>query len=254
MRPLPVAGVVVLRDDERFSETTPMDSFASFVQSNVPRAYTTDQSNEFPFILDSGASKHMITGLEWLKDLRSIAPRRFVLQKGCSQEVLLVPQLQYNLLSCSTLRRNEYRINFAADKCTGIVDGIIRFQGIRVDGVYQMHGHPIHSLGAAANVAKYDRTDGKLDSRMTLWHHRLGHAHLESFKRLPLSGAVTGISFKPVAKTRTSCSSCIKGKQTRQTLPVNKSRSVRNGSVIHTDVCGPVSVQSFSGARYFVCG
>lgn len=44
----------------------------------------------------------------------------------------------------------------------------------------------------------------------------------------------------------------MRGKQTKQTLRSNVHRSREKGAVIHSDVCGPMSVSSFSGARYFV--
>ena len=48
------------------------------------------------------------------------------------------------------------------------------------------------------------------------------------------------------------CRSCILGKQTRSVLRTNLTRSRERGAVIHTDVCGPMSCESFSGYRYLV--
>lgn len=67
------------------------------------------------------------------------------------------------------------------------------------------------------------------------------------------SGAVTGKNFKHKHSKRSgSCDSCMKGKQTKQTLSTNISRSEDKCAVINSGVCGPMSVQSFSDARYFV--
>lgn len=243
------------------------------------RPQSSISGDDWPFNLDSGTSDHMVTCLEWLSNVRNIAPQSIIVGNGTRvyaeysgtlslktsveyqgdvfyktvvlKQVLFVPELQSNLLSCSTLCRDGYRINFRSDKCVGLLDGMIRFQGSGVNGVYRLHGRPVHTMRAAANVAQSDNNGRNGDSSMTLWHHRLGHVHIESIKRLYNNGAVTGISFKHMSK-RMSCGSCIKGKQTKRTLGVNKSRATVKGAVIHTDVCGPMSVRSFSGARYFV--
>lgn len=120
------------------------------------------------------------------------------------------------------------------------------------EGVYRINAHPVHSYGSTAIMASSD-TQGDGDSAQDLWHHRFGHAHLESIRHLHCTGAVTGITFKNHKGTRIPCKSCVKGKQTKQRLRMNNSRSMQKGAVIHTDVCGSMYVPSFSGARYFVC-
>ena len=63
---------------------------------------------------------------------------------------------------------------------------------------------------------------------------------------------MTGMDTKGVINSKEQCDSCMRGKQTKRTLGVNKSRSIQRCAVIHTDVCGPMSVNSFSGCCYFV--
>lgn len=69
-------------------------------------------------------------------------------------------------------------------------------------------------------------------------------------KRLLSSGAVTGLGNSKRGKS--PWAGCMKSKQTRKSLRRNNNRSQVRCAVIHSDVCGPMSVPSFSGCRYFV--
>ena len=48
------------------------------------------------------------------------------------------------------------------------------------------------------------------------------------------------------------CEDCLKGKQHKFHMSGKPSHSTRRGEVIHSDVCGPMSVSSLGGSRYFV--
>lgn len=48
------------------------------------------------------------------------------------------------------------------------------------------------------------------------------------------------------------CDSCIKAKQTKQTVRMNTHRSQQPGEIIHSDIFGPLSAESFSRYIYFV--
>ena len=142
----------------------------------------------------------------------------------------------------------------------------MQFQGRKSQGIYQIIGQPILPGIQSASVAtSYWPQENDNDSPglggapssscysvMQRWHARLGHANTESIKKLIRSDAVTGLSARPNHSHRVDCDSCVKGKQARETLRTNYSRSQEPGAVIHTDVCGPMSVSSFSGCNYYV--
>ena len=87
---------------------------------------------------------------------------------------------------------------------------------------------------------------------MAVWHARLGHAHPDRIRKQLRTEAVTGMKLESQDILKETCSSCVLGKHSRASLHVNKSKSNQKCAVIHSDVCGPMSVASFSGARYFV--
>lgn len=48
------------------------------------------------------------------------------------------------------------------------------------------------------------------------------------------------------------CEVCVKGKQTRSSYKHTGSRAENILDLVHADVCGPMSVASLGGAKYFV--
>lgn len=238
--------------------------------------------NSDKFLVDSGASDHMVWNRNWLQDARAIEPRAIMLGDGkrvfathrgtlsvqtfvgtpgdlherimVVTGVLFVPQLRSNLLSVSRLCQDGYQVNIGRHRCMGMYQGVVQFVGRMVRGIYQVVARPVHgeqdSACAARTEQVKDGQDGHPDWK--LWHERLGHANIGSIKKLFHRGVVTGLNCRTRNSIAGSCSGCMKGKQTRQTLRTNTHRSKEKCAVIHTDVCGPMSVRSFSGCRYFV--
>ena len=182
-------------------------------------------------------------------------------------KVLYVPSLHTNLISCSKPCDNQYKVNFGRHMCNGMLDGTMQFQGRKSQGNYQIVGQPILPGFQSASVAaldwsqKSDDGDNKSPgpggtirsscySVMKRWHARLGNANTEIIKNLIRSDAVTRMSIRPNTSRRGDCDSCVKGKQARETLGTNHSKSQEPGTLIHTDVCGPMSVSSFPGCNY----
>lgn len=51
---------------------------------------------------------------------------------------LYVPELHTNLLSCSALDRDEYKINIKAGRCNGVKSVMLQFFGKEIDRFYNM--------------------------------------------------------------------------------------------------------------------
>ena len=140
-------------------------------------------------------------------------------------------------------------------------DGNVMFQSRKCRGIFHIIAKPVHPwsisahtavAGPARDIIHGSHKSGSDVIEMKLWHERLGHAYFGSIKKLITSGAVEGASPNDKPSGNQTCDSCMKGKQSRKTLHTNNSRSKERCAVIHSDVCGPMSVPSFSGCRYYV--
>lgn len=135
--------------------------------------------------------------------------------------------------------------------------------------MYRFVAHSVYPGYSSAHVAASNRPSGDerrdedqsgpdSESRsssgcgINFWHARFGHANNDSVGQLLRTGAVTGMNLKTGKRRRRGFISCVNGKHTRQTARKNATKSLDPVAVIHTDVCGPISVSTFTGARYFV--
>jgi len=83
----------------------------------------------------------------------------------------------------------------------------------------------------------------------SLWHWRLGHISEKGLNCLAKKDVLVGLRNAELEK----CSHCMAGKQTRVSFKKHPpSRKSELLELVHSDVCGPLKVKSFSGALYFV--
>ena len=262
-----------------------VDERSSTAMDSAKNTENVDDRSKNVFLLDSGASDHMVWCQEWLEDCHDIQPRGIVLGDGnrvCATHrgklvlkttegyendqnerrlvlrgILCVPDLHSNLKSCSKLCERGYSINIGRDRCNGMYEGVMQFEGIRFQGVYRVIGPPVYPSQQSACVALFQKrkkgnnedSDG---SSIKLWNARLGHAKVDSIKELSRIGVVRGLDFKTRKSNNGYCWSCVKGKHTKESLRMNNSSSGDRCAVVHKDVGGPMSVPSFSGSRYLV--
>jgi hypothetical protein len=82
-----------------------------------------------------------------------------------------------------------------------------------------------------------------------LWHGRMVHIHFGALGHL--RQAITGLP-KFTAERHDPCKGCAMGKYARRPFPLSEDKSKGVLDLIHSDVCGPMSVESVSGFKYFV--
>lgn len=83
------------------------------------------------------------------------------------------------------------------------------------------------------------------------WHERFGHLNESDLKDIIKKKKVTGVNFNTNVKLQ-MCETCVKGKQAQRPFPRSNTRSSELLELIHTDVCGPMRVNSLGGSRYFL--
>ena len=81
-----------------------------------------------------------------------------------------------------------------------------------------------------------------------LWHLRLGHINLNRIKILVSDGPLSDLKVDDLP----TCESCLEGKMTKRTFSAKGARATECLGLIHTDVCGPMSIQARGGYEYFI--
>lgn len=223
-------------------------------------AYAINCKEDDTWFADSGATKHMTYMNLSLKNIKKPAVSDVTVANNeklkidhvgdlkCRigekstkditlSEVHYIPKLCVNLLSVSQMVKNGCTVIF--DK-TGV--RICKYsegemeeiaQGEMVGNMFKLKIKP-HEFAGAANAIGYEKT--------MLWHRRMAHMNFSTLKSL--------VNVK--VKDDMQCVICAQGKQSRK--PFNDIGTRANGllELIHSDVCGPMSVQSHGHARYYV--
>jgi Reverse transcriptase (RNA-dependent DNA polymerase)/gag-polypeptide of LTR copia-type/GAG-pre-integrase domain/Integrase core domain len=228
------------------------------------------QSNTKSFLLDSGASAHMCPNKNWLHNFHKIAPREIrlgdnsVVSADAAGELILalpyrtggrlnlhidnvlyVPDLGLNLLSCSRLAANGVSSIFH-DKGCDLVDnndnGDIIARALLINDLYWIQDANPKVEMERVNLTQCNEND------IDLWHNRLGHTGKDKIASMLKQEILHDASS---TSRNSSCKECSFGKQTRGPFKghLNKARKV--GDVIHSDVLGPVQ-SSLGGYKYFV--
>jgi hypothetical protein len=84
------------------------------------------------------------------------------------------------------------------------------------------------------------------------WHRRFGHLNFKDLEVMMKENLVAGAKLKGAVSTKNPCKICISGKFATAPFPRRPNRSSNLLDIVHTDVCGPMRIESKGGARYFV--
>jgi hypothetical protein len=156
-------------------------------------------------------------------------------------DVLYVLGLTKNLISISTLEDKGYEVTFRKGKVFIRPDGsgekMDRMIGVREEKVYKLHVQPGRAL------ASFTTYIGEL------WHMSMVHIHFGALGHL--REVVTGLP-KIITERHDPCKGCALRKYAQKPFPSSEHGSKGVLDLIHSDVCGPMSVESVSGSRYFV--
>ena len=89
------------------------------------------------------------------------------------------------------------------------------------------------------------------DDEAWQWHERFGHLHFEALKRLSAKEMVRGLPC--LDHVEQFCDICVLTKQRRLPFPQQASfRAKEKLELVHGDLCGPVTLATPGGRRYFL--
>lgn len=219
-------------------------------------------SSEATWYLDSCASSHMTSNRNWLQNVQETSSsvitasngKLTVVSKGTvklnvqignkqntvnAEDVLFVPELATNLLSVSKIINKGHKVIFTKRGCI-IKDahGRTKAQARLEGGMYRLQ------IAEEVAYAVSEATD-----KENLWHRRLGHLNrgeMDLLRRQLADG------IKDCNISTQKCQTCVEGKSSK--LPFKAQGKRANGllHLVHSDLCGPMSINSIGGARYML--
>ncbi|CAK9796582.1 Copia protein [Anthophora quadrimaculata] len=235
---------------------------------------TQNSKGKITFLLDSGASDHIIkTDKLFSKYVMLQPPVKISVAKvgtfitatkkgninvtsnlgieGVLEDVLYCPDVPYNLLSVRRMQQTGLCVTFNEE-------------GIEIskNGKTVMYGKPLDNLTTVDFKVKVKRIEGRnsqihnaIINNYELWHKRLGHIGKAKFLELKNKHMVDDIEYiEEVIPTNNLCEACINGKQAR--LPFEKAKDKihikRPLFIVHSDVCGPITPSTINDKNYFV--
>lgn len=237
------------------------------------RASKCADTQQIKFVLDSGATQHMVNNKRYFEQLKqideveiSVAKKNACIsakQQGeisvktfhngdnstkTMKDVLLVKDLKCNLMSIRSLTKQGYRVVFENDYAYASIDGKTKFVAHTSGKLYEVVLHVDRNVFAGIssgnNLEKFSQS---------LWHCRMGHLNVFDMKKMISNQMIKGLEQVNVDTDSMFCESCVFSKQKRASFPKNKNaRSSRILELIHSDVCGPMPTTAYDGSKYFV--
>lgn len=228
---------------------------------------TSDEMDNSGWIIDSGATQHMSFERDSLSDYIefrqpctvNLGDNGSILAYGkgtyhlladldensqpiALHDVLYLPDLKKNLLSVRAMTKLEASVEFKGNQCRISRNGKLLAVGEMQGKLYMLKIVSDEHI----NIAK-DEID------IHLWHNRFGHLGMDNVEKLMKDKMVEGMKCSTKVGRKSVCEPCIMGKQHR--VPYSKgsaTRATRPFEVVHSDVCGPMSVDSLGGSKYFI--
>jgi hypothetical protein len=169
-------------------------------------------------------------------------------KKVTFKDVHHVPSSAFNLISVPKITKAGCVVVFSPD---GKFE--IKFGGkVILTGVGKDYGLPRIALAPAAAVAAAAGSSEERLKVVRIVHRRYGHPGKGQLRDLLKSGAVKDFSTVDLdAFYETDCTPCRMGKASKLSFPTSPNRAERPLERIHSDLAGPVPVESYGGCRYF---
>lgn len=158
-----------------------------------------------------------------------------------------VPDFRENWLSVAKITNKGFEVVFKQDSAV-VVDrsGNVKLCANRIGNLYFLSERE----RAACNRVSDDVSNASKD--LMIWHRQLGHLNALDIVNSQRNKTVRGLDFGK-CNEKLECEICIQGKMTRTPFPMtSENRSKELLEIIHTDLCGPMRVESTGSAKYFV--
>ncbi|KAK1617800.1 hypothetical protein QYE76_023317 [Lolium multiflorum] len=217
------------------------------------------------WVFDTGSVAHICNSKQELRNKRSLARDEVTMRVGNGSKVdviavgtlplhlpsglvldlnncYLVPALSMNIISGSCLMQDGYSFKSENNGCSIFMNNIFYGHAPEKNGLFLLNLD-----SSDTHVHNIDAKRIKLNDNSTyMWHYRLGHIGVKRMKKLHADGLLESLDFQSLDR----CEACLMGKMTKTPFSGIMERATDLLEIIHTDVCGPMSVASRGGYRY----
>lgn len=163
--------------------------------------------------------------------------------KGLIENVYYVPDLKSNILSMGQLMEKGYSV-FMKNRVLQLKD-----KKERVIARVEMAKNRMYKINLCYVRERCLRVN--VEDKAFLWHLRYGHLHYGGLQKLSKKGMVHGLP--EIDYIEKFCEECVLGKHSRHSFQKKAEyRTTDHLALIHTDICGPITPESFSGKKYFI--
>src|SRR6056297_4036939 len=154
------------------------------------------------------------------------------------KDVIVVPNLSRDLLSMARIDKAGGNIIIREGK--GVIKKGDTCLPIRkVDNMYMLDYYYGES-----------REEANVVYSPELWHQRFGHMNYEYLRQM---GEIDGTGVPKGIKKPGVCGTCERAKRTKMSFSAkSRERAKEPLELVHTDVLGPIEVESLGGARYAI--
>jgi transposase InsO family protein len=172
-------------------------------------------------------------------DLDLYLPSGLVLELS---SVYYVPSIFRNIISVSCMDKDGFVFSIK-DRCLSFYrDGLFYDHSQVVNGIYVLEMD-----NQVLNINN-KRIKSSNEGETLIWHHRLGHINETRIKKLQEVGLLGCFDLESLA----TCESCLLGKMTKAPFTKQGERANDLLDLVHSDVCGHMSIGARDGSRYFV--
>jgi hypothetical protein len=250
----------------------PQGQFAGALITPAAFQPTTAASNGF--IIDSGATHHMVNKVSLLRNTQAVDVKVLTANQQavtCTlegeaivktdtgkqvllKEVLLLPALTCNLLSVRKANEVGLKVAFTRNGNVTVMAQApqrLLMSGRASGSLYELVGHALtlSMVAAAAHNPPISAPSNLIATRFlntlgALWHSRLGHLNYTSLAKMAANRRAKGLPTSGVFPQPAPCWSCTSGKLPRKPFPVSANRTCRPMEQVHTDIAGPMQVTS----------
>src|SRR3954467_12711620 len=220
------------------------------------------------WVFDTGSVAHICNSKQVLQNKRKLAKNEVTMCVGNGSKVdviavvmlplhlpsglvlylnncYLVPALSMNIISRSCLLQDGYLFKSENNGCSIYMSNMFYAHAPAMNGLFllNLESNETHIHNIEAKRCKVDS-----DNSTYLWHCRLGHIGVKRMKKLHSDGLLESLNFESFD----TCEPCLMGKMIKTPFSGMMERATDLLEIIHTDVCGPMSVSTRGGYRYFL--